>query len=99
MPEGAHPLPPVKGWAGLDMVELDGKAWPLDFAAKHLGVSEEYLRVAVKEIGLQPVGTIRTAAFRRSGRQPRAYRARSLIVITEKLEELRRELGLQDPSA
>ncbi len=99
MPEGAHPLPPQKGWASLPMVELDGKAWPLDFAAKHLGVSEEYLRVTVKEIGLEPVGTIRTAGFRRSGRQPRAYRARALVMIAEKAAELREELGPPDPSA
>ena len=88
-----------EGWAGLPVVEPDGKAWPLDFAARYLEVSEEYLRAAVKEIGLEPEGTIRTAAFRRPGRQPRAYRARALVVIAEKIAGLKEELGPRDPIA
>ena len=91
---------PTKGWSGLPMLDLDdGKAWPLSFAAKYLEVSEEYLRVTIKELGIEPSGVIPASAFRRSGRQPRAYNARTLVIITDALENIRQELGLQDPTS
>lgn len=96
---GQRVMPAAKGWEGLPAVEIDGKAWPLDFAAKYLGISEPLLREMVKELGLEPAGMIRMASFSRSGRQPRAYRAHHLVLITEAVRDLRQELGPRDPSA
>lgn len=91
MPEGAHPMPTL-GWEGLPFVELDGKSWPLDFAAKMLDIPLRDLQDLVRITGLRPEGTIRMAAFSRQGRQPRAYDAEKLIKITETIRELRGKL-------
>lgn len=88
-----------RGWVGLPVMEIDGKAWPLDFAARYLEMPEEDLRGIVKAVRLQPVGTVRMSEFSRSGRQPRAYEARKLIIIAEAIRNLTEELGLQAPSA
>jgi hypothetical protein len=84
MPEGAHPLPGLrKGWSGVTPVELDGKNWPLDIAARLLDVPEKDLRKLVRQHGLQPAGTANMRPFRGSGRAARVYPAHDLIRITE----------------
>jgi hypothetical protein len=62
---------------------MDGRNWPLPFAAELLGVSEQALRKKVAAEGIEPAGVIRMSGFRRSGRQPRAYPASELIRIAE----------------
>lgn len=80
MPEGSHPLP---GWGGLPFVPLDGRNWPVSFAAKLLDVPERELLRRIELEGLEPAGVIRMSGFRRSGRQPRAYPASELVRIAE----------------
>lgn len=77
------------GWASLPFVDIDGKNWPLDFAAKMLDIPLKDLQDLVRISGLQPAGVIRMAEFRRKGRQPRAYSAEKLIMLTEEIRELR----------
>lgn len=100
MPEGAHPLPAWeeeflneqarrKGWKGEKFVPNDGTNWPLDVAASVLGIPEKDLRDLVRITGLQPVGVIRMASFRRQGRQPRAYDASKLCLIIDAVRDLR----------
>lgn len=81
-----------KGWTGAPPVELDGKNWPLDMAAKVIGVPEKDLRDLVRILGLPPAGTIKTATFSRSGRNPRAYSGSKLIKICEAMRKLALEL-------
>lgn len=81
-----------KGWQGLPEVSADGQDWPLDFAAKLLGMPERDLRDLVRIMGLPPTGTIKTAQFRRSGRNPRAYDASKLIKISEAMRKVAEEL-------
>lgn len=102
MPEGAHPLdelPRGRGWASIPFVEIDGEHWPLDFAAKLLDIPLEDLRDLVRITGLKPSGVIRMADFRRQGRQPRAYPAGKLILITEKIAELKDSLFPERPDS
>ena len=78
-------MPPL-GWKGLPFTELDGMSWPLNFAARILGVSELDLRKRVRDEDVQPTGVIRMRDFRSQGRQPRAYPAADLIRIAESME-------------
>jgi hypothetical protein len=91
MPEGAHPLPdlPKNGWKGIPPAEFDGKSWTIPFASKLLGVSSDALRVIVREIGLEPSGTLNLREYRSQGRAARAYPARRLIAIAEAVDSLR----------
>lgn len=77
-----------KGWEGSPEVALDGSAWPLDFAARILGMDEKDLRDLVRITGLTPVGTVKIAGFRRSGRNPRAYDAAKLTRIYDTIRNL-----------
>lgn len=72
-------------YGALPMIEPDGSAWPIPFAARILEVSESRLRREVKNRGIQPSGELRMADFRRSGRNPRAYPATELITIAEEI--------------
>ena len=89
MPEGAHPLPPEKGWKGEDFVDIDGQNWPLDVAAKWLDFPESDLRDLVRILELESAGVIRMSSFSRQGRQPRAYPADKLVMIVEAIRDLR----------
>lgn len=91
MPEGAHPLPTQKGWEGLPFTELDGKDWPVSFAAGILELDEQDLRDLIRIAGLQASGVLRISDFRRSGRQPKAYPATGLIRLAEVARSLREE--------
>lgn len=81
-----------KGWNGAPPVALDGKNWPLDMAAEIIGIPEKDLRDLVRILKLPPAGTIRTAAFKRSGRNPRAYSGTKLVKICEAMRKLALEL-------
>jgi hypothetical protein len=80
------------GWASLPFVDIDGKNWPLDFAAKMLDIPLKDLQDLVRISGLPPAGVIRMSDFSRKGRQPRAYPADKLILLTEEIRELRDRL-------
>lgn len=80
------------GWEGAPKVPVDGMCWPLDFAAKQLGMPLKDLREAVRILGLQPSGTINTRGYRSQGRIPRAYEARRLIELQEGLRALSERL-------
>ena len=110
MPEGAHPLPPPfrpdrdligymekgqRGWKGLPFTELDGKDWPVSFAAGLLELAEQDLRDLIRISGLQASGVLRMADFRRSGRQPKAYPATGLIRLAEVARSLREEFSAE----
>jgi hypothetical protein len=85
------------GWKGVKKVPIDGKNWPLDFAAKTLGCSERDLRDLVRIVDLQPTGTMPMAEFRRSGRNPRVYDAAKLVRLYHAVGELVEELSdIQD---
>jgi hypothetical protein len=84
------------GWNGMKKVPVDGKNWPLEFAAKTLGVSERDLRDLVRIVGLEPSGTMPMAEFRRSGRNPRVYDAAKLVKLHHAVGELVAQLGIQD---
>ena len=86
-------------WGTLPFVDIDGKNWPVPFAAEMLGMPEQDLRDLIRIVGIEPSGVVRMSDFRRSGRQPRAYPASSLICVTEAVRSLRLELGGQDPAA
>jgi hypothetical protein len=77
------------GWAGVPVIDLDGTCWPLDFAARTIGVAERDLKDLVRIAGLKPAGTARMSAYRRSGRQPRVYDAAKLIKISAVITTLR----------
>jgi len=78
-----------RGWAGVPIVELDGKSWTLPFAAKHLGIPEVLLRETVRYAELQPVGAMNMREYRSQGRAARAYPAKALIRIAETLMSLK----------
>jgi hypothetical protein len=84
---------PRKGWQGKLPVALDGNSWPLDFAAKILECSEKDLRDLIRITGLQPVGTMKMASYRRSGRNPRAYDASVLVRLWQGINDLTDSLG------
>lgn len=77
----------MTGWEGLPEVPADGTRWPLSFAAKMLDVDEKDLRTLVRIAGMEPSGTIRTAEFRRQGRNPRAYDASRLVALVQTVRE------------
>lgn len=81
-----------KGWAGEAPVPVDGLNWPLDFAAAMLNIPERDLRDLVRITGLKPAGTMRMAAFRRSGRNPRVYDSGKLIKIYDWVKNLSADL-------
>jgi hypothetical protein len=81
------------GWGGVPRVPVDGKNWPLDFAAKTLGVPERDLRDLIRIMGVRPSGTMPMAEYRRSGRNPRVYDAVVLVKLFDMVEGLRRQLG------
>lgn len=85
------------GWKGSPVIELDGSCWPLDFAAKSLGVPARDLRDLVRIVELTPAGTMRMSPYRRSGRQPRVYDATKLVKLYEAIRSLQRELGTPGP--
>jgi hypothetical protein len=80
-----------KGWAGVPEVPVDGRNWPLEFAARTLGIPERDLRDLVRIMGLEPTGTMPMAQYRRSGRNPRVYDAAKLV----RLYQLTRELAVE----
>jgi hypothetical protein len=85
------------GWNGMKKVPVDGKNWPLGFAAKTLGISERDLRDLVRIVDLQPSGTMPMAEFRRSGRNPRVYDASKLVTLYQTVIGLSEELSdIQD---
>jgi hypothetical protein len=86
-----------KGWAGLAEQPLDGDNWTVEVAAKWLGLPARDIRDLIRVTGLEPTGTAKMAAYRRSGRQPRVYDAKALIQMYETVYELRQVLGTQDP--
>jgi hypothetical protein len=81
----------VNGWEGVAEVPADGRNWPLEFAARTLGIPERDLRDLVRITGLQPTGTMPMAQYRRSGRNPRVYDAAKLV----RLYQLTRELAVE----
>ena len=85
-------------WERLPFVDIDGKNWPVPFAAEMLGIPETDLRDLIRIIGIEPSGVIRMSDFRRSGRQPRAYPASSLIRVTEAVRSLSGDLGKENPA-
>jgi hypothetical protein len=93
MEQGQDDLPRGRGWAGIPFVEIDGVNWPLDFAAKMLDIPLKDLSDLVRITGLKPAGVIRMAAYRRQGRQPRAFEAARLIHLTEGIRRLSEELA------
>ena len=83
---------PGRGWKGKMPVPVDGNSWPLDFAAKMLGCSEKDLRDLVRITGLEPVGTMKMASYRRSGRNPRAYDGSKLVLMWQAVSDLAENL-------
>jgi hypothetical protein len=81
------------GWEGVAEVPVDGRNWPLGFAARTLGVPERDLRDLVRITGLQPAGTMPMAGFRRSGRNPRVYDATALVRLYDAVQKLSAELS------
>jgi hypothetical protein len=81
-----------RGWAGAPEVPVDGKNWPLEFAAKTLSIPERDLRDLVRIMGLQPSGTMPMAQYRRSGRNPRVYDAAKLVRLYQLTRDLSAEL-------
>lgn len=79
---------PKRGWKGKLPVPVDGNTWPLDFAAKMLGVSEKDLRDLVRILRIEPEGTMKMASYRRSGRHPRVYKASVLMEVWETISSL-----------
>jgi hypothetical protein len=79
---------PKRGWKGKLPVPVDGNNWPLDFAAKMLDCSEKDLRDLVRILRVEPAGTMKMAAYRRSGRHPRVYDASTLVRMWEKFCDL-----------
>jgi hypothetical protein len=92
-----HPLPSLpeektdhrQGWKGLPFVALDGHNWSLEFAAKMLGCTKEFLADRVRHLDVPPAGVIRMSEFSRKGRQPRAYSALTLIRICEEEDKIK----------
>jgi hypothetical protein len=77
------------GWKGIPPAEFDGKSWTIPFASKLLGISSDTLRAIIREIGLEPAGTLNLREYRSQGRAARAYPARRLIAIAEAVDGLR----------
>lgn len=94
--ESQDDLPRGKGWAGISFVDIDGQNWPLEFASRMLDIPLQDLRDLVRIVHLEPAGVIRVAAYRRQGRQPRAYPAEKLIKITEVIRKLSEEITSVD---
>jgi len=82
----------LPAWDGLPFVEVDGLSWPLEFAAAQLGMKTQDWRDLVRITDLEPSGVIRMSDFRRQGRQPRAYPAAKLIIISEDIARLQEKL-------
>lgn len=85
-----------KGWQGKPPVAIDGKNWPVGFAAKTLGISERDLRDLIRITGLQPAGTMPMSPYRRSGRNPRVYDAGKLVMLWTAISELAASLDTPD---
>lgn len=85
-----------RGWAGLPEQPLDGQHWSVDVAAAWLGIPAGDLRDLIRIVKLEPTGTAKMAAFRRSGRQPRVYASEALIMLHEMVYTLRQALSTQD---
>lgn len=83
----------TRGWKGKLPVALDGNNWPLDFAAKMIGCSEKDLRDLVRIVGLEPLGTMKMASYRRSGRNPRAYEGSKLVRLWQAIQDLAEDLN------
>lgn len=83
---------PKRGWKGKLPVPVDGNTWPLDFAAKTMGVSEKDLRDLIRILEVEPEGTMKMASYRRSGRNPRAYNASLLVNMWQDIQDLRERL-------
>jgi len=78
----------VTGWRGAPFVPPDGKHWPLSVAAQVLDLPEDDLRALVRiaeSVRGESIssGVIKMNAFARSGRQPKAYPASTLIALCE----------------
>jgi hypothetical protein len=83
-------------WKSEPKVAVDGVNWPLEFAAKTLGISERDLRDLVRIVDLQPTGTMPMAEFRRSGRNPRVYDAAKLVKLYQLVQDAAKDLsGIQ----
>ena len=82
----------MTGWNGLPFVPPDGASWPAEFAAELLGMDEELLRMLLRKLEVEPAGVIRMSSFSRKGRQPMAYPAKKLIMISEDMIALRERL-------
>jgi hypothetical protein len=89
----SRPCGPRKGWKGISEVPADGRNWPLDFAARTLGLPEKDLRDLVRIMDVQPSGTMPMAEFRRSGRNPRVYDAAALVRLYDWVQKLTGELS------
>jgi hypothetical protein len=89
-PRAPHPKPvtPRTGWGRQPEVPLDGKNWPLSFAAEQLDMSERDLRDLVRIVGLKPTGTMKMATYKRSGRNPMVYDAGKLVKMNEAINSL-----------
>lgn len=88
---------PKRGWGHAPEVPITGENWPLPFAAKTLDISERDLRDLIRVVGLPPVGTMKMASYRRSGRNPRVYEASKLIKLVSGVNRVATDLGIQDP--
>ena len=83
----------MNGWKGVAEVPVDGRNWPLGFAARTLNIPERDLRDLVRITGLEPTGTMPMAQYRRSGRNPRVYDAAKLVRLYQLVGELSAELS------
>lgn len=98
-PRAPHPkgdqTPKSKGWGRQPEVPLDGRNWPLSFAAEQLDMSERDLRDLVRIVGLKPTGTMKMATYKRSGRNPMVYDAGKLVRLNETINSLVGSLDTQ----
>lgn len=97
-PRSPHPkpvTPRTRGWGKQPEVPIDGKNWPLSFAAEQLDISERDLRDLVRIVGLKPTGTMKMATYKRSGRNPMVYDAGKLVKMNEAINSLVGYLGTQ----
>jgi hypothetical protein len=83
----------MTGWTGLPEVTADGTHWTLTVAAEVLGVEERDLRDLIRITGIQPTGTMKTADFRRSGRNPRTYSGTQLVRLYDGVRRLTETLS------
>lgn len=89
----------MTGWPGAPAVPLDGRDWPLDVAAEVLEFPESLLRELVRFLELAPSGTANMRPFRSQGRTARVYPARSLIMITDAVTDLREVIEAEGKTA